>query len=71
MTKLIRTVLLDEDDNVLSMAETTVENADDIERHLENWHALKTALKRSELVEEDQAKDAEEKLSAEALTEPH
>ena len=62
MTKLIRTVLLDDDENVISMAETIVENSDDIERHLENWHHLKSALKKSELLDEEKVLD---------LSEPH
>lgn len=66
--KTIRTVITDEDDNVISMAETEVDSIEDIERHLENWHSLKSSFKRHEKIEEEQAKDAEELLD---LTEPH
>lgn len=63
--KTIRTAIYDEDDNVISMAETEVDNVNDIERHLENWHSLKSSFKRHEAIEADQALDAND------LLEPH
>lgn len=44
--KKIITILLDDDENVLSRAETDVETSDDIARHLEKFHSIEIALER-------------------------
>lgn len=58
--KLIRTVLYDEFEEIIGMAETEVDNITDLERHLEHWHNLKSVYKRHEAEEEARSARAEE-----------
>lgn len=44
--KKIITILIDDDENVLSRAETDVETPEDIARHLEKFHSIEIALER-------------------------